>query len=147
MEKLKIYHWKKKIWTDEKMDFSCIEIKKEDNIQTFFSLDNKVLYNNSYPISLYKDQKVITYAINKNDLEVGLSNGEIKDKESYCFFTYTCNTYPGSSGGCIVNQFTNNVIGIHRGEKKNEMVNYGIYISNIIKFIKESKETKFNKVK
>ena len=48
----------------------------------------------------------------------GLSNGLIKiiknDK-----FIYTCNTYPGSSGGVIVNQNTNCVIGIHEGEVNN----------------------------
>ena len=45
----------RKIWTDEKIDFTCIEIKeKEDNIYTFFNLDDNVFTN-----ELYLNQNVI----------------------------------------------------------------------------------------
>ena len=39
----------RKIWTDEIIDFTCIEIKeKEDNIYTFFNLDDNVFTNELY---------------------------------------------------------------------------------------------------
>ena len=34
-------------------------------------------------------------------------------------FIHNCNTYPGCSGGVIVNKIKNSVIGIHRGSIKN----------------------------
>ena len=132
----------RKIWTDEKIDFSCIEIKKEDNINSFFYLDDSILDNNDSN-DCYLNQKVLIFGINKNDMELGYSNGIIKKNQSW-IFAYTCNTYPGCSGGCIVNQINNGVIGIHRGEYANDnegkTLNIGIYIRNVIKFIKDSKE-------
>ena len=136
----------RKIWTDEKIDFTCIEIKEEDKIHTFFNLDDNVLdINHSNKDHL--NQNVIIFGINKNDNQIGFSNGIIKKNvEDYAFF-YTCNTYPGCSGGCIVNQFNNNVIGIHKGEvviKNEKPVNSGLYIRNVINCIKYSKESLLN---
>ena len=130
----------RKIWTDEKMDFTCIEIKeKEDNIDTFYNLDDNILKNN-LSNEYYLNKNVLIFAINKENKQIGFSNGLIKRCKDN-FFDYTCNTYEGCSGGCIVNQSNNSVIGIHRGgidtNNKNE-VNEGIFISNVIKYIKKS---------
>ncbi len=135
----------RKIWNDKEMDFTCIEIKeKEDNIHTFFNLDDNALDNNS-DISYYLNKNVIVYGINKIGKKVSFSNGIIKKNED-CFFSYTCNTFPGCSGGCIVNQSNNNVIGIHRGEINKKAGNVGIYIRSIIKRIKNNKENFILKV-
>ena len=137
----------RKIWTDEKMDFTCIEIKEEDKIHTFFNLDDNVLDTN-YSNENYLNQNVIIFAINKDIKQIGFSNGLIK-KNLDCFFSYTCNTFPGCSGGCVVNEFNNCVIGIHRGEIKTDnknSLNAGIYIRNIIKYIKDSKENLLSNV-
>ncbi len=132
----------RKKWTDAKLDFTCIEIKEEkDNIHTFFNLDDKVLDKN-YSNDKYLGQKIYMFGINKNDMEIAFSNGVIK-KNKDSFFAHTCNTFEGCSGGCIVNQYNNNVIGIHRGEIKTgnkNAVNEGIYINDIINIIKKSKE-------
>ena len=131
----------RKIWTDEKMDCTCIEIKeKEDNIHTFFNLDDNALKNNCSNDN-YLNKNVLIFGINKNDKQLAFSNGVIKINED-SFFAYTCNTYPGCSGGCIVNQFNNNIIGIHRGEIKTgnqNAVNAGIYINHVINNIKQFK--------
>ena len=138
----------RKKWTDETIDFTCIEIKEEeDNIHTFFNLDDNVLDKN-YSNDCYLNHHVIIFAINKNDKQVGFSNGVIKQNEE-SFFAYTCNTLPGCSGGCIVNQIDNNIIGIHRAEIKTsnkKAVNEGIYINNVINYIKQSKEKISEKV-
>ena len=131
----------RKIWTDENMDFTCIEIKeKEDNIHTFFNLDDSALNNNCSNDS-YLNKNVLIFGINRNDKQLAFSNGIIKKNED-SFFSYTCNTYPGCSGGCFVNQFNNNIIGIHRAEiitgDKN-VLNEGIYINHVINNIKQSK--------
>ena len=121
------------------MDFTCIEIKeKEDNIKTFYTLDDDVLDDNNSNNS-YLNKKVLIFAVNKTDRQIGLSNGCIKKCESH-YFSYNCNTYPGCSGGCIVNQANNNVIGLHKGENKKDGLNVGIYIREIIKYIKDNKE-------
>ena len=139
----------RKKWTNKEMDFTCIEIKEEeDNIHTFFNLDDKVLDKNSSN-DCYLNQKVFIFAINQNDKEIGFSNGVIK-KNQDAFFAHTCNSFPGCSGGCIVNQFNNNVIGIHIGEivtGNKKAVNEGIYINNVINRIKQSKENVSQKVK
>ena len=131
----------RKKWTDEKIDFTCIEIREEeDDIHTFYNLDDSV-FDNKYSNDYYLNKKVLIFAINQNDgKEVGLSNGIIIKNEN-CFFNYTCNTYPGCSGGCIVNQFNNCVIGIHKGGIKTKK-NIGIYVKDVIKCIKDSKENK-----
>ena len=129
----------RKKWTDQDLDFTCIEIKeKEDNIKTFYTLDDEVLDNNN-SIDWYLNKNVLIFAVNKTDGQVGLSNGLIKKCESHYFY-YNCNTYPGCSGGCIVNQVNNNVIGIHKGENETDGLNAGIFIREIIKDIKDNKE-------
>jgi len=138
----------RKKWTNVELDFTCIEIKEEDKIHTFFNLDDKVLEQN-YSNDNYINHNVLIYAINKDNKLMGFSNGVIiKNEDS--FFAYTCNTYPGCSGGCIVDQFNNNVIGIHRGEIETgnkKAVNAGIYINNVINSIKQSKENISQNVK
>jgi hypothetical protein len=138
----------RKKWTDETIDFTCIEIKEEeDNIHTFYNLDDNV-YDKNYSNDCYLNNHVIIFAINKNDKQVGFSNGVIKQNEK-SFFAYTCNTFKGCSGGCIVNQNNNNIIGIHKGEintSNEKAVNVGIYINNVINYIKQSKEKISEKV-
>ena len=129
----------RKIWTDEKIDFTSIEIKEnQDKIDSFFNLDDKVFTNENY-----FNQNVIIYAIDntENGRKLVFSNGIIKSSRNINF-SYTCNTFPGYSGGCVVNQYNNCVIGIHRGEietRKENTVNTGIFIRDVIKYIKEHK--------
>jgi len=129
----------RKIWHDEEIGFTCIEIKeKEDNIHTFFNLDYNVL-NNNYDNDCYLNENVIIYGIKKIGKKVGFSIGNIKEIRNY-FFYYTCNAYPSYSGGCIVNQSNNRVIGFHKGgiESENkEQLNLGIFIRSIIKKVEE----------
>ena len=145
---------KRKIWTDENLDFTCIEIKeKDDKINTFFNLDDDVFNINSFNECFLK-QKVFIFAINnfENGRQLAFSNGIIISNINEGKFAYTCNSYPGCSGGCIVNQYNNNIIGIHKGEldkenKKGEkmqdekIINVGIFIGDVIKCIKESKNS------
>ena len=108
-------------------------------------MDDNIFANENY-----LNQKVFIYAINniKNERKLVFSNGIIKNsKDSY--FAYTCNTYPGCSGGCIVNQYNNCVIGIHQGEIQtgnNNTLNAGIFMRDIIKYIKEHKNISLSNV-
>ena len=91
----------RKKWTDKDLDFTCIEIKEiEDNIHTFFNLDYIVL-NYNYSNNCYLRKKVFIYGINENDKKIAFSNGLVKECRSNCF-AYSCNTYPGCSGGSLL---------------------------------------------
>ena len=124
----------RKFWINKELDFVCIEIKeKQDGINSFYFIDNNKFDNN------YLNEKALIFGINENDKKLGFSNGIIKSNKEP-FFKYTCNTTPGCSGGCIVKESNNCVIGIHQGaivKEKEWQLNQGIYIINIIKSIKK----------
>ena len=118
------------------MDFTCIEIKKEDNIKIPFSLDNNIFKRN-YSNKDYLNKNVTAYALNKQDkFKLYYSDGYIKKQDNYSF-AHTCNTYPGCSRGCIIIQKTNRVIGIHQGGLEKNKINVGIFIKDVIEDIKK----------
>ena len=122
-------------WTNSDMDFTCIEMKIEDDIKTPFSLDDNILKSN-YSNKDYLNKSVTTYGLNNKDkYKLYYSLGYIKEDDNH-LFTHTCNTYPGCSGGCIVIQNTNRLIGIHKGAHKKNNVNIGIFINDAIENIK-----------
>ena len=124
-------------WTNSEMDFTFIEIKKEDNIKTPFSLVDNILKSNYSNENYINSRNVTAFALNKYDkFKLYYSYGYIQ-KSGKSSFTHTCNTYSGCSGGCIVIQNTNHVIGIHRAGHKNGEVNVGIFINDVIKNIKK----------
>ena len=80
-----------------------------------------------------------------------LSNGLIKNIKDQLFL-YTCNTFPGSSGVVILDQITNCIVGIHKGEcnlannnDKKENINVGIFIRSIIDDMNNNKESYLEK--
>lgn len=87
------------IFINSELDYTFIEILDENNLEDFYSIDDGNLKCNFSP-DTYINKLVIIFAIMKNK-RTGLSNWLIKSiKEK--LFIYTCNIYPGSSGGVIV---------------------------------------------
>ena len=141
----------RKKWSNKEMDYSCIEILDEDNIDDFYQLDDIILkknYNNNLYIE--EDKKyLILFAIMKNRKR-GHSIGLIKKIDNF-YFIHNCNSYEGCSGGVIVNRNNNCVIGIHQGgveikKNKKSAVNTGIFIYNIINDIINSNNNKLKKM-
>ena len=137
----------RKKWSDKQLDYSCIEILEEDNIDDYYQLDD-IIFKRDYSNNMYSEKgkrnKVIIFAIMKG--RRGHCSGLIKNIAN-CYFYHNCKNYKGSSGGVIVNKNNNCVIGIHKGnasnndkERKNEIWNIGIFINDIIKNIKSNKE-------
>ena len=126
------------------MDFTVIEITDNDNIDDFFYLDDNI-FKKSYTNKNYIDKNVLVYGILSNG-KIVFSNGKIKEiNDLDYFFAYTCNTFPGCSGGCVVNQNNNCVIGMHCGEIKNsnkKVLNAGIFIWNIMNYLKALNQEK-----
>ena len=126
----------RKKWSNEKMDYSCIEILDDDEIDDYYQLDD-MIFQKDYSNNLYLDEKhIIIFGIMKTKRR-GHSPGIIKYIQDH-LFAHNCNTDPGCSGGAIVNKNNNCIIGLHRGEiiKKKKIINCGIFIKNIIDNIK-----------
>ena len=122
------------VWTDsrkynEGLDYTCIQIYKEDgfNTQNIFELAD-------CNISNYNGIKICVLQYPKgNNLE--LKTGYINDINNYEIF-HNANTDHGSSGSpivCINKGY--NVIGIHRRYHKKKQLNFGSYIKYILEHI------------
>ena len=104
------------VFTDEKLDYTIIEILDEDNINKFFEIDKNI--NN---IHLYngKDIFILQY-LNSNELL--FSNGIIISIEDN-IIKHTCSTSNGASGSPIILRYSNsNIIGLHCGANKKKII-------------------------
>jgi len=139
----------RKNWYNKELDYYCIEIKDEDKINDFYQIDDIIL-KNDYKNELYFKKHILIFTI-MEDGKIGHSNGLIEKIENYCFF-HNCNVDKGYSGGVIINNNNNYIIGIHKGEDRinnniNSSINMGIFIYDIIKDIKDQVSIKNNKIK
>ena len=123
-------------YTNEDLDYSCIEILDSDNFNNYFKVDKNI--NNNNPEEEYKyDQLVIIQFPGGNTVKFGEGYiNEIK-KES---IIYSIMSEGGSSGSPICLDTRNlKVIGIHRGKADNENINLkrGIFMKEIIQDIQK----------
>ena len=127
----------RKKWCNEKLNYFCIEIKDDDEIDNFYQIDDIIL-KNDYKNELYLQKYILTFAI-MEDGEIGYSNGLINNIEN-SYFWYNCDIDKGYSGGVIINNKNNSIIGVNKGEhiinSNNSNINMGIFIYDIIKDIK-----------
>ena len=134
-KEIKIYLDKeRKKWANEEIDYTCIEIIKEDNIiENINPFDiNNNCYNNNYDKKNY-DKKGIILASVAPSKEIETSQGIVYYlKGNKLYFCHDCNTEEGFSGGPIILINNLSIIGIHKGYEKNEKKNVGIYLSEII---------------
>ena len=124
---------KRKIWRNEFIDFTCIEIKMEDNIieeiDPFEINDN--CYNEKYNNESYNNKGIILASIGSSK-EIEIPQGIFYYIEDNIYFYHDCNTEGGFSGGPIILINNLSIIGIHKGYEKSENKNIGIYFSKII---------------
>ncbi len=73
------------------------------------------IFKKNYSNRNYVNQNIGIFAINSNDKQLAFSEGIMKKYYSYDF-SYTSATYKGCSGGCIINENIDMVIGFHKGE-------------------------------
>ena len=127
----------RRIWTndDETLDYTCIEILKNDEIQYFLNIDENIIEYN-YTIEKFKNKGIYVFGINL-DLQLGFDKGYIYDVKN-SLILHNCNTIGGYSGGAIINKNNNSVIAIHKGKNENESIKYnlGVFINSIINDIK-----------
>ena len=120
---------KRKRYTDKELDYTCIEIFDEDNIEQFYYIDPRV-FKNDPSFSFGEDIFVLHYP-KGGDLSFSL--GKIKGVENPKIY-HNCSTEDGSSGSPIVSRFNLSIIGLHYGAKSG--YNCAIGISFILNDIK-----------
>ena len=123
--------------TDPIIDYTCIEIMNEDNLNNgFFEIDNQIDCEN--PEELYKLEEyiIIQYPQGKG---CQWSDGNVSKIEQYNIY-HDIPTDKGSSGSPII-ALTRalSVIGIHCGGMEKESLNKGIFFKYILEDIKKMK--------
>jgi len=134
----------RRIWTNEEIDFTCIEIIKEDDIIEIinpFEIDYNC-YNIKYNIKEYDKRGIIIPGIKEKEIE--MPQGIIYYIKNEELFLHNCNTEDGFSGGPIILINNLKIIGIHKGYEENNNKNIGIYFKKILEKINEEKENIIN---
>ena len=128
----------RKIFYNEEMDYMCIEILQEDNIEyEIIDIDDNC-YNNSYNNKEYNGKYIMVSGIGKKKY-IYSSIGKMQYIKNKSWFAHNGSTERGFSGGPIVltnqNKIIGKIIGIHRGSIDEYEQNAGIYMNEIIKDI------------
>ena len=107
----------RKIFTNKDLDYTCIEILKEDNIKKYFNIDPDIIENS---IEIYEKQDVFMLQF-PDGKDLSFSNGKILSASDN-ILTHTCSTHKGSSGSPIISRKSNySVIGLHFGSYKENL--------------------------
>jgi hypothetical protein len=126
------------IYTNKELDFTIIEILREDNINDFFNIDE-----NFFQSENYIDQQLFSMQYPKgNNLQISFGkiiNKKFISKNKNNLFIYDIGTESGSSGSPIISVNNLKVIGLHKaGSKytdKNKKINIGICLDKVIEII------------
>ena len=134
----------RKVFTDEILDFTIIEIKPDDKIKSeyFLKLDENILNKNIFS-SYFNNTAIYTMGYEKNNKNIGYSIGVIKkSKADKGIFYYLSHTNQGSSGSPIMNLTNFKVLGMHIGREKEEQYKIGISLKKIVSALLKSTLTK-----
>ena len=122
----------RKCFTNEDLDYTCIEIFDEDEIEDFFEAENKE-YEDINENFLNEDIAIIQYP---KGGPLKINAGHLKEINEN-IIKHTVSTDYGSSGSPIILYERNNeILGIHRGRNTKLNINMGIYIKFVIEDIK-----------
>ena len=128
--------FERKIWINEEIDYTIIEIIEADKINEFLTCDEK-MNEDYFNIKEYRQASILLPSFMKSG-EIETDKGNISSIDDI-YFLHTCNTDPGSSGGPIILLDNFSIIGIHKGYDKTNEKNVGIFLYNILKDMKENK--------
>ena len=134
---------KRKIFTDEYLDYTCIEIFEVDKIINNISFFNNNI--NQLKNKNYKEDKedifILQYPKGSN---LSYSLGQIQKVDNPRIY-HTASTEDGSSGSPLINTENLKIIGIHFGEYQNN-INLANNIDNILIDI-DNKASNINSIK
>ena len=115
---------KRRYFTDEKLDYTCVEILDSDKFESdnFFTIDSNILKNKKENLN-NQEIFILQYPMGE---DLSFSSGRILNinKNQIYHSASTCN---GSSGSPIIKRFNNNIVGLHFGSQRNDDNNYAYY--------------------
>ena len=123
------------------IDVTVVQILDMDNIEKDYFLEPNDDYKKGYQQFNDKTILVVQYPLGE---QLSMSNGIIKYSENNTF-AHTASTLHGSSGGPIVLEGSDKVLGIHKGGNNFEKENYGDFIGPVIDDIKKFERNGFGK--
>ena len=121
-------------YTDKDLDITFIEIDEKSKVNKnveFLELDNRINNDKKFYNNLFVKKPI--YALHYQEGKKMLASyGIFKSIDIYSnFINHTCSTDEGSSGAPILLLDSAKVIGIHKGDTKNNF-NKGIFMKNAI---------------
>ena len=121
--------------TNEELDYTCIEILKEDGFNNYFKIDKNINVNNPYEEYKYDEYVMIQYP---GGDDVSFAQGYINNIKDYNII-YTMKTEYGSSGSPLILDTRNlKIIGIHyQKTSKNNDEKKAIFMKYIIQDIEK----------
>ena len=123
--------------TNPELDYTCIEILDDDNIENYFEIDDKI--NNDNPEEEYKNDNLVIIQYPKGN-DVSFAEGKINNIKNSIQVFHSASTEFGSSGSPLILSDSLHIIGIHCGMLKNNNLNRGVYFKSIIDDIEEKIE-------
>ena len=127
--------------TNEELDYTCIEILKEDGFNNYFKIDKNININNPYEEYKYDEYVMIQYP---GGDDVSFAQGyinNIKDEN----IIYTMKTEYGSSGSPLILDTRNlKIIGIHYQKTQNNDEKKAIFMKYIIQDIEKQLQNNNN---
>ena len=130
----------RKVYTNEELDYTCIEIFESDGIINFFKLD-PLIFKDDKKYLENSDIFILQYP---NSNELSFSNGKIKSLKDNKII-HNASTDHGSSGSPLIRRSKDNyIIGLHFGgikkNEKNYLCNFATPFDLIINDINGIKE-------
>jgi len=128
----------RRVYTNEELDYTCIEIFDKDNIKEYFKIDENLL---EYSIESYKNKNIFILQYPKGN-EISFSSGiilDIKDNK----IIHNSSTNKGSSGSPIISRSSDySIIGLHYGSDRDYTFNLSTNIISIFNHIKNYSNNK-----
>ena len=124
---------KRKVITNEELDYTCIELFEMDDIKDYFKIEPFLL---KYSVEVFKNNDIFILQFPKGN-DISFSDGKILDFKDNKIF-HNASTENGSSGSPIIRRCKDNyIIGLHKGVNKNNKYNLGTPFNLILDDIKE----------
>lgn len=136
-------NYKRFTCTNEKLNYSCIEIFDEENFENFFEIDSNIFSNN--PEEEYEKEEINIVQFPKGK-EIEILNGSIKQINNFEIIHNIKSIRNSCGTPIILNNRNYSIIGIHLGRLKDDK---GTYFKYILEDIEKQKNnlTKFKPLK
>ena len=127
---------KRRVYTSEELDYTCIELFESDGIKDYFEIDPTIFkYNND--ILMNNDIFILQYP---NYDDISFSNGKIIAVEGD-IIKHNASTEGGSSGSPIIRRSDDNyIIGLHFGGQQNKDIYLYNLSTNFVSILNNIKE-------